>query len=320
MTASVGIAVSHDAEELLRSANVAMYQAKASGGAQYVVYAPRMDEDVAGRMELVADLRRACVDEEFVLHYQPTVELATGALVGVEALVRWQHPTHGLLSPAKFISLAEETGRIVDIGRWALSEACRQAAEWRGLTAAVNLSMSVNVSTRQVRGVGLLEDVRDALEQSGLDSTALTLEITESLLVSPRDDLVSLLDEIVGLGVSLSLDDFGTGYSSLSMLRDLPVHALKIDRAFVGAIGMGMERIAFVRAIVDLAEALGLAVVAEGIETAPHVTTLLRLGCRVGQGSYFAEPLEARVLDELFSSGSVPLLPGRRNLGSAAAA
>jgi diguanylate cyclase (GGDEF)-like protein/PAS domain S-box-containing protein len=313
VTASVGIAVSHDPEELLRSANVAMYQAKASGGAQYVVYAPRMDEDVAGRMELVADLRRASVDEEFVLHYQPTVALATGAIVGVEALVRWKHPRLGLLAPSAFIPLAEETGRIVDIGRWVLSEACRQAAEWRRRPAAAQLSMSINVSTRQVRRAGLLEDVRHALESSALDPSALTLEITETVLAGPRDDLIGLLGEVQGLGVALALDDFGTGYSSLSMLQDLPVRTLKIDRAFIGAIGTGKERIAFVRAIVDLAEALGLTVVGEGIESPAHVTTLLRLGCRVGQGFYFAEPLEAAALDELFASGTVPRLPEGRS-------
>ncbi len=320
VTASIGIAVSHDSEELMRSANVAMYQAKASGGAQYVVYAPRMDEDVAGRMELVADLRRASVNEEFVLHYQPTVELATGAIVGVEALARWNHPRLGLLAPSEFIPLAEETGRIVDIGRWVLLEACRQAAEWRRLPAGSQLATSVNVSTRQVRRVGLLEDVRHALESSGLDPAALTLEITESVLVGARDDLIGLLDEVVELGVSLALDDFGTGYSSLSMLQDLPVQTLKIDRAFVGAIGTGTERIAFVRAIVDLAEALGLAVVGEGIESSTHVSTLLRLGCRVGQGFYFAEPLEGGVLDKLLAAGTVPpRLPRQHGAGRAAA-
>ncbi len=314
VTASVGIAVSHDSEELMRSANVAMYQAKASGGAQYVVYAPRMDEDVAGRMEIVADLRRASVHEEFVLHYQPTVELATGAIVGVEALARWKHPRLGLLAPSEFIPLAEETGRIVDIGRWVLSESCRQAAEWRRQPAGSQLTMSVNVSTRQVRRVGLLEDVRHALASSGLDPAALTLEITESVLVGAREDLIGLLGEIVELGVALALDDFGTGYSSLSMLKDLPVQTLKIDQTFVGAIGTGTERIAFVRAIVDLAEALGLTVVGEGIQSAAHVTTLLRLGCRVGQGFYFGEPLEAGVLENLLASGAVPrsARPARR--------
>ena len=312
VSASIGIAVSADAEELLRSANVAMYQAKSGGGGQYVVYAPRMDEDIAGRMELVADLRRADVAEEFVLHYQPIVELATGAIVGAEALIRWRHPRLGLLQPSAFIPLAEETGRIVEIGRWVLAEACRQAAAWRELPAVADLTMSVNVSTRQVRRAGLLEDVAQALESSGLDPVALTLEITETVLVGARDDLVSLLGEIEEHGVSLALDDFGTGYSSLSLLQDLPVRTLKIDRSFVGAIGTGMERIAFVRAIVDLAEALGLTVIGEGIETAAHAATLLRLGCRIGQGFYFAEPLEAGVLDELFAAGAAPTLPGRR--------
>lgn len=311
VTPSIGIAVGDSAEELLRSANVAMYRAKASGGAQYVVYAPKMDEDVAGRVELVGDLRRAQIEEEFVLHYQPTVELATGTIVGVEALIRWQHPRRGLLSPVDFIPLAEETGRIVEIGRWVLAEACCQAARWRAqLPAGAKLSVSVNVSTRQVRRPGLLEDVQSALAYSGLEPSALTLEITETLLAGPRDELIGVLQEVTALGVVLALDDFGTGYSSLSLLQDLPVDMLKIDRTFVKAIGTGGERLAFVRAIIDLAEALGLAVVAEGIETAVHLGAVMRLGCRIGQGFYFAGPLEARAFDELVTGGIVPRLPG----------
>jgi diguanylate cyclase (GGDEF)-like protein/PAS domain S-box-containing protein len=311
VTASIGIAVGDDSEELLRSANVAMYGSKQAGGAQYVVYAPRMDEGTAGRMELVTDLRRARVEDEFVLHFQPTVELGTGAVVGVEALVRWQHPTRGLLAPAQFIAIAEETGRIVEIGRWVLVEACRQAAAWRRLAGAANLRVSVNVSPRQVRRNGLVEDIEAALAESGLEASALVLEITESVVAGPRDDLIAVLHDVTALGVDLALDDFGTGYSSLSLLRDLPVRMLKIDRSFVGVLGTGTERTAFVQAIVDLAQALGLEVIGEGIETATHVNALRRVGCRVGQGFFFSEPLRPTEFGELFAGGSVPELPRR---------
>jgi diguanylate cyclase (GGDEF)-like protein/PAS domain S-box-containing protein len=293
VTASVGIAVGHDADELLRRSDAAMYQAKASGKAQYVTYAPRMDEHLGGRLELVADLRRAQIAEDFVLHYQPVVELATGAVLGVEALLRWQHPTRGLLQPSEFIHLAEETGRIVEIGRWVLAEACRQTAFWHAeLPGGERLSVSVNVSTRQVLRPGLLEDVRGALTDSGLEPSDLTLEITETVLARRREEMTSVLEEIANCGVRLALDDFGTGYSSLSLLQDLPVHVLKIDRSFVRSIGAPGGRAAFVRAIVQLAEALELTVVAEGIEEAGHVASLIRLGCRIGQGFHFAVPLE----------------------------
>jgi diguanylate cyclase (GGDEF)-like protein/PAS domain S-box-containing protein len=310
VTPSIGIAVGDDADELLRSANVAMYRAKASGGAQYVVYAPRMDEGVAGRLELVGDLRRADVDREFVLHYQPNVDLATGTVVGFEALLRWQHPRRGLLMPAEFIASAEATGRIVEIGRWVLGEASRQVATWRERLGSDALSVSVNVSPRQVRRPGLIEDVQAALAASGLDPSALTLEITESVLAGPRDDLIGILQEVTEIGVDLALDDFGTGYSSLSLLQDLPVDTLKMDRAFVGAMGTAGERVALVRAIVELAHALGLQVVGEGIETELHVSTLMRFGCRVGQGFYFARPLTVAEIDALIVDGRLPRLPG----------
>jgi diguanylate cyclase (GGDEF)-like protein/PAS domain S-box-containing protein len=298
VTASIGIAVGGDAEELLRCSDVAMYGAKASGKAQYVVYAPRMDEHLVGRLELVADLRRADIAAEFVLHYQPIVDLGTAALLGVEALVRWRHPRRGLLQPSEFVHLAEETGRIVDIGRWVLAEACRQTAEWHArLPQAAGLTVSVNVSTRQVRRPGLLDDLEVALRGSGLAPEHLTLEITESVLARRRDELTSILEEATRRGVRLALDDFGTGYSSLSLLQDLPVHTLKIDRSFVRSIGAEGGRAPFVRAIVELADALELTVIAEGVEDVGQVAALRRLGCRIGQGFYFAKPLAAAELE-----------------------
>ncbi len=317
ITASVGIGVGSDAEELLRSADVAMYRAKASGKAQYVVYAPRMDDHVLGRLELVADLRRAVLDEELVVHYQPTVELESGRIVGVEALVRWQHPTRGLLQPSDFIGVAEETGQIVEIGRWVLEEACRQTARWRA-ERAYDLSVSVNVSTRQIRRPGLVDDVRAALTTSGLAPHALTLEITESALARRREEMTAILEDVTALGVLLALDDFGTGYSSLSLLRDLPVHTLKIDRSFVQTIDAGPGPRAFVQAIVDLAEALRLTAVAEGIERPIQVAALRRIGCSYGQGFHFARPLAADALDVLLREGRVPARIGQPGRPAAA--
>ena len=292
VTTSVGIAVGGDAEELLRCSDVAMYGAKASGKAQYVVYAPRMDEHLVGRLELVADLRRADIESEFVLHYQPIVELSSGAVLGTEALVRWQHPSRGLLQPVEFIHFAEESGRIVEIGSWVLAEACRQTADWqRRLAGAETLSVSVNVSTRQVRRPGLIEDVESALADSGLGAGHLTLELTETVLARRRDELTSILEELTAKGLRVALDDFGTGYSSLSLLQELPVHTLKIDRSFVQCLGAEGGRAPFVRAIIELAQGLELTVVAEGIEKMGHVAALRKLGCRVGQGFYFAKPL-----------------------------
>jgi diguanylate cyclase (GGDEF)-like protein/PAS domain S-box-containing protein len=305
VTASVGIALGTVADDLLRAADVAMYRAKAAGKAQYVMYAPRMGEDLVGRLELVADLRRAVCAEEFVIHYQPVVDLESSAVVGVEALVRWAHPSRGLLSPRDFIPLAEETGKIVELGAWVLRSACKQVAAWRRETpGAESLTLNVNVSTRQVRPGVLAEDVRTALEESGLAPEALTLEITESVLARRHEELRAVLAGVAALGVRLALDDFGTGYSSLSLLQDLPVDTLKVDRSFVAALDADATQQGFVQAIVDLARTLDVALVAEGMETAAQTAELCRLGCSVGQGFHFAPPLDADEVGELLSAGA----------------
>ena len=305
VTASVGIAIGTVADDLLRAADVAMYRAKGSGKAQYVLYAPRMAEDLVGRLELVAELRRAKCEDEFVIHYQPVVDLESGAVVGVEALVRWEHPTRGLLAPDEFIPLAEETGKIVDLGKWVLAEACAQVARWRAETpGAAELSLNVNVSTRQVRPGVLVESVRSALVASGLPPEALTLELTESVLARRHEELRAVLAEVALLGVRLALDDFGTGYSSLSLLQDLPVHTLKVDRSFVNALDADTTRQGFVQAIVDLAQTLDVSLVAEGMETAAQTTELRRLGCQVGQGFHFSPPLGADEVGELLAAGA----------------
>jgi diguanylate cyclase (GGDEF)-like protein/PAS domain S-box-containing protein len=293
VTASMGIAIGNDADELLRSADVAMYRAKAAGKAQYAFYAPAMDEALLGRLELIADLRRADVAEEFVLHYQPTVDLRTGVTVGVEALVRWQHPTRGLLQPDEFIAASEETGLVLGLGRWVLAEACRTAARWRRELPGDPLSVSVNVSARQLQEPGFADDVRAALRESGLESRALTLEITEGVLAEGRDGVVAVLEALKGVGVRLALDDFGTGYSSLSRLRHLPVDTLKVDRSFVEGVEVADRRAALTGAIIELGRALGLTVVAEGIETPGQAAAFRRLGCRLAQGFFFAPPLAA---------------------------
>ena len=299
VTASLGIALGDDAAELLRRSAVAMYRAKANGKAQTAQHNAPMDEHLADRLDLVGDLRRPDVVDEFVIHYQPLVHLETGALLGVEALLRWEHPTLGLLPPARFIELAEETGAIVALGRWVMQEACRQTELWRRqLPGADRLYVSVNVSTRQVRSPGLLEDVEHALATSGIAPDALVLEMTESVLARNREEVTHVLESITERGVRLALDDFGTGYSSLSLLRDLPVQFLKIDRSFINGIDEDVSRAIFIRAIVDLAHALALTVVPEGVETSAHVAMLRKLGCRVGQGFEFAKPLPPAGLEE----------------------
>jgi len=305
VTASVGVALGTEADEVLRAADVAMYRAKTSGKAQYVLYAPKMGEDLLGKLELVADLRRASCEDDFLLHYQPVVDLETGSVVGVEALVRWQHPTRGLLPPTAFISLAEETGKIVELGRWVLRRACVDVAGWRGTTPdATGLTLNVNVSTRQVRPGVLVEDVRAALEESGLPASALTLELTESLLARRHDELKQVLSDVAELGIRLALDDFGTGYSSLSLLQDLPVHTLKVDRSFVKALDGDGARNGFVQAIIDMARSLDVSLVAEGMETALQTSELRRLGCRAGQGYHFAPPLDPEELQLLLLAGA----------------
>jgi diguanylate cyclase (GGDEF)-like protein/PAS domain S-box-containing protein len=304
VSASVGIALGTVADDLLRAADVAMYRAKASGKAQYAVYMPTMAEDLVGRLELVAELRRAR-REEFVVHYQPLVDLDSGAVVGVEALVRWAHPTRGLMQPGEFIGLAEETGKIVEIGAWVLTEACAQVARWRTETSgAADLNLNVNVSTRQVRPGVLVDAVRAALTESGLPPEALTLELTESVLARRHEELRAVLTDVAALGVRLALDDFGTGYSSLALLQDLPVHTLKVDRSFVSALDEDAMRQGFVQAIVDLAKTLDVALVAEGMETAAETSELRRLGCRAGQGFHFAPPLGADEVGALLVAGA----------------
>ncbi len=301
--ASIGIALSvpghSETDELIRNADTAMYAAKAAGKGRYEFFRPFMHARALERFEVQADLERALSRGEFVVQYQPIVDFKTGEARGVEALVRWNHPTRGLLGPLEFISVAEETGAIVPLGAWVLGEACRQTAAWRAQhAAAADLWVSVNLSTRQLLEADLVTQVRDVLAASGLDPSALTLELTEGSLMQDVEETVRKLRALKALGVRLAIDDFGTGSSSLGYLQRFPIDTLKIDKSFVDGIAADdSEDPALVRAIVQMAATLNLDTIAEGIEGSEQLHELLSAGCRSGQGYLFAKPLRADALE-----------------------
>ena len=329
---SIGVARAtpgDSAEELLRNADVAMYRTKQRGRGGYELFAPAMHAAVVERLELEADLRRALADPaaELRLVYQPIVALADERVVGLEALIRWDHPARGTISPMQFIPLAEATGLVVPLGRWVLRAACHQAAEWLpgagGQGAASDTGapyVAVNLSGRQLEDAALVDDVADALGESGLDPARLLLEITESILVQRADAALRTLHALKALGVRLAIDDFGTGYSSLAYLHRFPVDVLKIDKAFVDGVAGGGSDAALARAIVGLATTLGLRCVAEGIERANQAAELRAAGCGYGQGFLYAKPLAAREAGALLAAqaagaagrGGVPPKPSRR--------
>ena len=295
VTASVGVAASPagaGADELLRDADLAMNMAKTDGRARALLFQPAMHTHLLERVELEGDLRRAVDRGELVLHYQPLVDIETSAVVGVEALVRWNHPRRGLVPPMQFIPLAEETGMIVPIGRWILEHACEGGAQLTGHDSTrPPLHVSVNLSARQLLDPGLVGHVRSALHRSSLAPDRLVLEITESVVAGNLDVIQSALEELRALGVRIAIDDFGSGYSSLRYLKTLPVDILKIDRAFVTGLGRAAKDDALADAIVTLGHSLGLATVAEGIESAVQLHHLHRAGCDLGQGFLFAAPM-----------------------------
>ena len=292
--ASIGIAFADQeelsCEELLRNADIAMYMAKARGKGGYEVFEPHMHEAAIRRLDLKADLQRAVDNGDFVLHYQPVVALDTSQVVGFEALVRWQHPVRGMLSPAEFIPLAEETNLILPLGRWVLEHACRQARAWYALHGT---TMSVNLSQRQLAQPGLEGEVAEILRQTGVAPGAITLEITESVVMHDVERTVAVLGGLRKLGVQVAIDDFGTGYSSLAALRQLPIDVLKIDKAFVDGVGSSSEDTVLVATVIELARGLGLVTVAEGIEEEAQLVALRKLRCCLGQGYHFARPLPA---------------------------
>ena len=310
ISASVGVAVndigSVDADALIRNADTAMYAAKTGGRARYEVFRPLMHERAMARFEVQADLRRALERDEFILFYQPIIDMVSGAVQGTEALIRWVHPTRGLIFPDDFIPAAEETGLIVPMGVWVLAEACRQTVEWRTeFPEAASLYVSVNLSTRQLFEPDLVDKVRDVLERSGLDPSALVLEITEGSLLQGVTETITKLRGLKALGVRLAIDDFGTGSSSLGHLRQFPIDVLKIDKSFVDDVATtGSEGPALVRAIIDLARTLQLETVAEGIEEPAQLAELRSAGCRSAQGYLFAKPLQADAVMPFLQHGT----------------
>jgi len=303
--ASVGIALAGGGEgdpaapaALLHAADLALYRAKAAGRGRHALFSPELRARATARLALEQDLRRALEGGEVVVHYQPEVDLATGRLVGVKALARWRHPRRGLLPPAEFIALAEETGLIVPLGRQVLAAACRQARAWQqALPRDPPLLICVNLSPRQFAHPDLVGDVRRALAASGLARGSLGLEITESVAMGAAEATLATLRALKALGVTLELDDFGTGYSSLAYLQRFPLDRLKLDRSFVRGLGRDPGSGAIVRAVLTLARALGLGVTAEGVETTAQATMLRELGCDLGQGYLFAPPLPADELE-----------------------
>ena len=294
-TVSVGIALGGPTagrpEEILRDADTAMCRAKAAGKARHAVFDPTMSAQAMERLTLEADLHRAIARGEFRVHYQPIIRLACGSIAEMEALVRWQHPRRGLLSPGAFVPLAEQTGLIRPIGQWVLDEACRQTRRWHLANPhRPPIGVSVNLSTRQFEQPDLVEKIGRTLETSGLDPAYLKLEITEAVAVGDAELAVATLWMLKGLGLKLAIDDFGTGYSSLSYLKRFPVDTLKIDRSFVSGLGLYPEDGAIVGAIISFANALGLTVTAEGIETAEQLALLRTLGADYGQGYFFGKP------------------------------
>jgi diguanylate cyclase (GGDEF)-like protein/PAS domain S-box-containing protein len=302
VSASVGIAFgsgNQSAIEILRSADLAMYRAKGDGKSRFAVYEPSMHEKVLERLALKADLQRSVVAEEFEIHYQPIVALQAGAIVGLEALVRWRHPERGLVYPDDFIPLAEETGLILPLGRFVLHSACQEVRRWRSLGYG-HLGISVNISARQLASPSLPAEVTVALADASLEPSALTVEITESVLLD-SDAVIARLEDLKQLGVQIAIDDFGTGYSSLNYLRRFPVDALKIAKPFVEGVGTSPEQERLASAILRLGATLGLDTVAEGIEDRVQLDRLRRLRCRYGQGFYFSRPLPAGEIDEFLA-------------------
>jgi diguanylate cyclase (GGDEF)-like protein len=309
LSASVGIASYPDdastAEELLKSADTAMYRAKAGGRAQAVFFEEKMNREAVARMTLDRDLRAAIDRDELTLHYQPQIDLRSGTIRSAEALIRWQHPVHGLVPPARFIPLAEESGFIEHIGRWTLRQACKQMSEWRaqGLTLE---SVAVNVSPRQFRRRSLVDYIRSVVEEAGLPPSCIEIEITEGILMEREGPVEEMLRELAGSGYRIALDDFGTGFSSMSYLKGLPVNTIKIDRAFIEGMQEAANSEAIVTAMVAMSHALGKTVIAEGVETVEQEDILRRLGCDEAQGFLYSPPLEAAAFASLVRAWRVP--------------
>jgi diguanylate cyclase (GGDEF)-like protein len=306
ITPSIGLVLNPAARtptELMRDADAALYQAKAQGRGQFALFDQAMNTRALARLDLEADLRRALQQNQFALVYQPILALPSRRIVGVEALIRWHHPERGIVSPLDFIPIAEETGLISPIGRWVLTEACRQLGEWqRTNPAAADLTLSVNLSAREFLQPDSIEAIAAVLAEYGIAPDRLQLEITESVLMEDAATTILTLNALNTLNVRLAIDDFGTGFSSLAYLKRFPLDTLKIDRLFIDKLDTDEDDAAIVRAIVTLAQTLGLTVVAEGIEREAQVGLLVGLGCEQGQGYHFARPLPPAALDALLAA------------------
>ena len=302
VTASIGVAEGdrETADDLLRDADIALYQAKGAGRDCYVRFAPEMQDALHDRIVLERDLRAAVGSDQLYLVFQPTVDLTTLDVMGVEALLRWRHPTRGLLGPNLFIPIAEETGLICDMGRWVLDQACETAAGWH--TQGYSVAISVNVSARQLEAASFCDDVALALQASGLDPAYLILEITETTLMRDPAVAAELLHRIKALGVRIAIDDFGTGYSSLAYLQQLPVDTLKIDRTFVAGIAQSREADALIHTLVQLGKTLGLTTLAEGIEDDSQLSHVRQAACDSGQGYLFGRPMDIAMIESFLES------------------
>ncbi|MGF1541368.1 MAG: EAL domain-containing protein [Pleurocapsa sp.] len=306
-SASIGIVFSsssyNHASDLLRDADIAMYRAKAKGKARYEIFDQTMYYETLKQVELENNLRLALKNKEFVLHYQPIMALSSNKLIGFEALIRWEHPTKGLISPVEFIPIAEDTGLILQIGEWLLKEACQQLQKWQQQFAfspqVAALKMSINLASQQLQEPQFIDKLDQILQETGLEGNSLKLEITESALLEPETSVQNTLKEIKNRNIKLSLDDFGTGYSSLSYLRRFPIDNLKIDRSFVEQMNFDAENFEIVRVIITLAKTLGMQTISEGVETIEQLNQLKALGCEFGQGYLFSKPLSAKVVESM---------------------
>lgn len=305
VTMSIGIAIYKEgdqtSEELIKHADMALYAAKAKGRSNYQFFEAKMNTLITQRMAMVKNLKLALERNEFVLHYQPQVDLSINQLVGVEALLRWQHPEMGLLPPNNFIPLLEETGLIIPVGEWVLHTACQQCCLWRE-AGLPRVRISVNLSAKQFRQLQLANTVKKTLDETGMDPEHLHLEVTESLLLSNVAETISILNELNDLGVHISLDDFGTGYSSLNYLHRYPFASLKIDQSFVKSITHNSKSAAIISAIISLAHNLGLKVVAEGVEYHEQLPALLNMKCDEAQGYIFGVPLSSATCETMFKN------------------
>jgi diguanylate cyclase (GGDEF)-like protein len=294
VTGTIGIAVFPDGGEdvvsLVRNSNAAMYRAREKGSNYYLVYTPLMNAGASDRLAIENELRKALNRNEFIVHYQPQVDAKSGRIVCLEALVRWNHPDRGLVPPGDFIGLAEETGLIIPIGEWVMRTACQATKAWRDAGFS-SLRISVNMSAKQLRRRNLVKSITEILQETGLDPTALEIELTESILIDGKKQSMQALNELKAMGVHLAIDDFGTGYSSFMYLKNYPVDELKIDQSFIRNLGCDGSDTAITQSIISMARSLRLTTVAEGVETAEQFDILRQQGCDIMQGYYFSAPL-----------------------------